>query len=153
MAGENDGLKIRVLTGALIAIVLTLVVIFSHISWVLTITIACLCLQAIFELYRATYSKDDKYVYYISYAVAPAVAVLPIIGFEYIIAVLFAIAVALFLYLMLNVKNIHSFKPWVSLLVAVIILFFFKSMSSIRAMENGVYLLATTLLVPVITEH
>lgn len=105
MAGQNGDLKTRVLTGALIAIVLTLVVSFSHISWVLTITIACLCLQAIFELYRATYSKDHKYVYYISYAVAPAVAILPIIGFEYIIAALFAIAVALFLYLMLNGKG------------------------------------------------
>lgn len=152
MKGQKDTLKTRFLTGALIAIVLVLVVIFSHISWVLNTAIACLCLLAIFELYRATYPKDNKLVYYISYTAAIAVAILPILGFEYIITVLFAIAVALFLYLMLNVNNIHSFKPWVSVLIAVMIMFFFKSMSSIREMENGVYLLGMTVLVAMITD-
>ena len=152
MKEQNNDLKIRVLTGAFIAIVLALVVIFSHISWVLNITIACLCLQAIFELYRATDLKENKPVCYISYAVALAVAILPIIKLEYVITVLFAIAVVLFLYLMLNVKHIYSLKPWVSVLIAVMIIFFFKSMSGIRAMENGVYLLGMTILVPVITD-
>jgi len=152
MKEQYDALKNRVLTGALIAIVLALVVIFSHISWVLNTAMACLCLQAIFELYRATDLKDNKPVYYISNAVAIAVTILPIIRLECVIAVLFAIAVVFFLYLMLNVKNINSFKPWSSLLIAVMFTFFFKSMSGIRAMENGVYLLGMTILVPVITD-
>ena len=78
MKEQNDELKTRVLTGALIAIVLALVVIFSHLSWVLNTTMGYLCLQAIFALYRATDLKENKPVYYISYVVAFAVAILPI---------------------------------------------------------------------------
>lgn len=152
MKEQNNTLKTRVVTGAFIAIIMAIVVVFSHISWLLNITIACLCLQAIFELYRATDLKENKPVCYISYTAVLAVAVLPNIQLEYIITILFTIAVVLFLYLMRNVKNIHSFKTWVSVLIAVMFIFFFKSMSSIRAMENGIYLLGITILVPVITD-
>ncbi len=145
-------LKTRILTGAGLTIVLSLVLIFSHIPWVLYTAIACLSVQAIYEFYRATKLKDNKPVYYITCTVAIIISIIPIRGFEYIVTVLFAAAISLFLYLMLNIKNICSIKPWISMLVAMMIVFFFKSMAGIRTMDGGVYLLGAAVLVSVITD-
>lgn len=145
-------LKTRILTGAVITLILSLTVIFSHISWVLPTVTICLCLQSIYELYRATYLKDNKPVYYISCALAILFSIVMLPGAKYITAVLFVMAVVLFAYLMKNVKIMKGFHPLLSVLIAVMIIFFFGAMSGIRDMENGAYLLGLSILTPVITD-
>ena len=145
-------LKQRILTGAGITVVLSLVIIFSHIPWVLGTLIACLSMQAVYELYRAAGLKDNKPLYLISCAVVLLLSTIDIPGYDYIVAIAFVTAVALFLYLMLNVSNLKKIKPWISVSVAAMIVVFFKGMTGIRARENGVYLLGMTILVSVITD-
>ena len=145
-------LKQRILTGAGITIVLSLVIIFSHIPWVLDTLIACLSMQAIYELYRAVGLKDNKPLYLISCAAALLLSIINIPGYNYIVVIVFVTAVSLFLHLMLNVKTLNKIEPWIAICIAVMIACFFKCMSGIRAMENGVYLLGMTVLVSVITD-
>jgi len=145
-------LKTRVFTGAGITLVLSLTVIFSHISWVLPTVTLCLCLQSIYELYRATYLKDNKPVYYISCALAILLSIVSLPGTKYITTVLFVAAVILFAYLMRNIKKMNGFPPIFSILIAVMIVFFFGAMSGIREMKNGAYLLGLAILTPVITD-
>lgn len=145
-------LRTRIITGACLTVVLSLVLIFSHIPWVLNTAIVCLCVQAIYEFYRATNMNSNKAVYYISCAAAIFVSVIPIPGFKYIVTVLFAASISLFLYLMINIKNIRTIKPRISVTSAIMIVFFFKSMSGIRVMDGGLYLLGAAILVSVITD-
>jgi len=145
-------LKQRILTGAGITVVLSLVIIFSHIPWVLGTLIACLSMQAIYELYRAIGLKDNKPLYLISCAVALLLSIINIPGYEYIVVIVFVSAVALFLYLMLNVKTLRRIDAWMVVCIAVMIVCSFKCMSGIRAMEKGVFLLGMAVLVPVLTD-
>jgi len=145
-------LKQRILTGAGITVVLSLVIIFSHIPWVLGTLIACLSMQAIYELYRAIGLKDNKPLYLISCAVALLLSIINIPGYEYIVVIVYVSAVALFLYLMLNVKTLRRIDAWMVVCIAVMIVCSFKCMSGIRAMEKGVFLLGMAVLVPVLTD-
>lgn len=145
-------LKTRILTGAGITVVLTLVILFSHIPWVLSTVIACLSMQAIYEFYRVVGLKNNKLLYGVSCVVSLLLSIVDIPGYDYIVVALFVSAVSLFLYLMLNVKTVTRIEPWMAICVAVVIVCFFKCMSGIRAMDNGLYLLGMTVLVPVITD-
>ncbi len=145
-------LKTRIITGAGITVVLALVMLFSHIPWVLSLTVAALSVQAIYEFYRATKLKDNKAVYYISCAVAVLLSVITIPHFKYIVILFFIAAISLFAYLMLNIGNLREIKSWIVVCVASMIVIFFKCMTGIRAMDGGLYLLGMTILVPVITD-
>lgn len=145
-------LKTRIITGAGITVVLALVMLFSHIPWVLSLTVAAFSVQAIYEFYRATKLKDNKAVYYISCAVAVLLSAVTIPHFENIVVLLFVAAISFFAYLMLNVRTLKEVKPWICVCIATMIVVFFKCMSSIRAMDGGIYLLGMTILVPVITD-
>ena len=145
-------LKTRITTGAVITVIMTLVIIFSHIPWVLNTMIAALSVQAIFELFRATNLKDKKVLYIFSCIAALLISFISIPGMSYIIVLLFAATISLFIYLMLNLKNTTKIHPWMTLYMGLAISFFFKSMTSIRQMDNGVFLLGMAVLVPVITD-
>jgi len=145
-------LKTRILTGAGITVVLTLVILFSHIPWVLSTVIACLSMQAIYEFYRVVGLKSNKLLYGVSCVVSLLLSIVDIPGYDYIVVALFVSAVSIFLYFMLNVKTLNRIEPWMAIYVAVMIVCFFKCMTGIRAMDKGVYLLGMTVLVPVITD-
>ena len=80
-------LRTRIITGACLTVVLSLVILFSHIPWVLCAANACLSMQAIYEFYRATGLKNNKTVYYISGAAALLLSIIPIPGFDYIVLI------------------------------------------------------------------
>lgn len=145
-------LKTRILTGAVITVVLLLVILFSHIPWLLSAVIACFSVLAIYELYRAAKLKDNKAIYYFSCTFALVLSFVTIPGFVYVVFLFFVAAISLFTYLMLNVRNLKEIKPYLTVSAAVMIAVFFKCMSGIRAMEGGIYLLGMTILVPVITD-
>ena len=145
-------LKTRIITGAVITVVMTLVIIFSHIPWLLNTMIAALSVQAIFELFRATKLKDRKALYIFSCIAALLISYVTIPGMNYIIVVLLAATISLFVYLMLNLRNITNIQSWMTVYMGLTIPFFFKSMSNIRQMDNGAYLLGIAILVPVITD-
>ena len=145
-------LKTRVITGAVLTLIFSLVICFSHVPWVLSTVIACLSMQAIYELYRATGLKDNKHLYFISCAVSLLMSLVTIPGYDFIIFILFIAAISLFVYLMLNIQNLNDIKQWITVCFAVMIICFFKCTSCVRAMDNGVYLLGMTVLVPVITD-
>ena len=126
--------------------------IFSHIPWVLKLTVAALSVQAIYEFYRATKLKDNEVVYYISCAVAVLLSVITIPHFKYIVILFFIAAISLFAYLMLNIGNLREIKPWIVVCVAAMIVIFFKCITGIREMDGGIYLFGMTILVPVITD-
>ena len=76
-------LKTRVVTGAVLSVIIATVLIFSHIPWVLNIAAAALCVQAIYELYNAVGLKGKKVLYLISYLVAIIISFFELPGYSY----------------------------------------------------------------------
>ena len=145
-------LKTRVMTGAVLSVIIATVLIFSHIPWMLNIAVAALCVQAIYELYNAVGLKGKKVLYLISYLVAIIISFFELPGYSYITATLFAAAILLFVYLFVNIKTKTRVKPTVSVLMAIMIVFFFKTMSYIRKLDSGVFLLGGAVLISVLTD-
>ncbi|MGM9597074.1 MAG: phosphatidate cytidylyltransferase [Eubacteriales bacterium] len=140
-------LRSRVITGAFIFIATCLVLVFSHIPWFLNTVIALLCLQAIYELYRATGVIKNRALYASSCIIAALLSYVSIPHYEAAAAVIFIIAVAFFIYIMLNIGKMRSVSPVLSALIACFIVCFYKTMSGIRGVERGAYTLALALFV------
>lgn len=140
-------LKERVITGAGIGLAICILLLFSDVPWFLNTVIAALCLQAIFELCRATGAKSHRLLCGISGLAAVAISYIRIPHYERILAILFIVAAALFLYWMLHIRQTPSIRPAVSTLIAVVMAFFYKTMSYIRAEEFGFYALVLAILV------
>ncbi len=144
-------LKTRVITGVFIALILCLVICFSHISWLLNLLIVALSSQAIFELYRAA-SIKNKYIYYISYITAIILTFIKLPGYEFIVGILFVGALSLFVYATNNLKELHKIEISFSIVIALMIILFYKGIADIRIADNGLYLLIMTMLIGVITD-
>lgn len=145
-------LKTRVLTGAVIAAIICLVLLYSGNPWVLNTFIAVLSVQAVRELYQAVKLADQKLVSWVSYIAAAVIAFLPIPGYDLWIAVLFGGGILLFLYLMRGIQKLHSVRPWMAVLIALMIVSFYKSMASIRKQTCGLLLLALAMLACSVTD-
>lgn len=144
---ETEKLSVRVETGAIICIATCVLLLFSGVDWFLNTVVAFLCLQAIFELYRATGAKNNRILYGISCMIAAILSYISIPYYEIVTGILFAVAVVFFLYLMLNIKRIQSIHPAVSALTACLIVCFYKAMSYIRSEKFGFYIFALSLLI------
>lgn len=144
--------KTRIITSIFLAVLILLVFIFSHLTWVLIITSSLLSTIAIHELYKATGLYKNKTVYFISLALSVVIQLIHIPNYEIITAILFALAMILFIYLMRGVNRLKQVRPILSLTAAFFVTFFYKSISYLRPMNNGLYLLAITILVSVITD-
>lgn len=142
----------RVLTGAVLTVILGTIVYFSHIPAVLNTLIAFLSVKGIYELYKATGLYKNKVITAIFCTAAVALSFVTIPGNVYIFAVLFAAAIILFGMLMSKIKVKEKLEPLLSVIIAVMIIFFFKSLSGIRNTEKGVYLLGITILISVLTD-
>lgn len=145
-------LKTRILTGAMLTVIIALTIIFSHIPWVLKVVALCISLQSVYELYRVNKQYDNKKLYFASCLITLILSFINIPGYPYIMAVFFIASLILFTYLMLNMKSITDIKPVIIFVMGVMIAFFFNSMSAIRTMNNGLYLLSSAVLVSVITD-
>ena len=142
----------RVLTGAVLTIILGLVVYFSYIPAVLNTCIAFLSVKGTCELYKATGLYKNKVITAVSCATAIVLSFETIPGNIYIIAVLFIVAIILFGMLMAKIKVKQKVDSLLSVIIAVMITFFFKSLSGIRKFETGIYFLGVTMLVSVLTD-
>lgn len=145
-------LKTRIITGALLCIAGFLILLLSHIPWFLGAVIACFCAQSIFELYRATGTKKNKALYYVSVIAAVLFAFVDIPQYDWIVCVASVAAVVLFSYLMRQVGRMSSISQTLSVLIAAIMVCFYKTMANIREGEQGLYMLAIAILVCIITD-
>lgn len=147
-------LKQRIKTGLLILLITIGVLWFSHMEWFLCSVIAILSVISITELYKATGMKAKKKntVYIVTCFLAVLLSYISIPGYEYFTIVLFAGVSVLFVVLMKQVKRNMALKPWMTMLVAIAIVSFYKMMHYIRITEGGLYYLLFAIAVSMITD-
>ena len=142
----------RVLTGACLTAVIFVVLAFSHIPWVLNTVIACMSVMGIYELYRATGVKNNKVICILSCFSAAVLCFIDIPYYSIVIAVLLVAAIILFCYFMKSIGNAEKINTGLSVLLACMIVCFFKTMGNIRNEEQGLFTLGLTIFVCIITD-
>ncbi|MBE5886096.1 MAG: phosphatidate cytidylyltransferase [Lachnospiraceae bacterium] len=147
-------LKQRIKTGLLILLITIGVLWFSHMEWFLCSVIAILSVISITELYKATgmKAKGKNITYIIICLGAVLLSYISIPGYEYFTIVLFAGVSVLFVVLMKQVKRNMALKPWMTMLVAIAIVSFYKMMHYIRITEGGLYYLLFAIAISMLTD-
>ncbi len=145
-------LKKRIGTGFIILFVTIGIFLFSHLEWFLSGVIAVLSVMSITELYKATGIKEKRTVYITTCALAIVYSFINIPGYQYMTAVVFMTAFVFFLFLMQQVKKHIELKSWMSALIAVAIVCFYKTMHSIRMMDGGLYYMIFAVAISMITD-
>ncbi len=147
-------LKQRIKTGLLILMITIGVLWFSHMEWLLCSVIAILSVMSITELYKATGMKEKgkNTVYIITCFLAVLLSYITVQGCEYFTIILFAGVSVLFAVLMKQVKRNRNLKPWMTILIAVAIVSFYKTMHYIRITEGGLYYLLFAIAISMLTD-
>lgn len=145
-------LQTRMITGFVLTVMILLVICFSHITWLLNLVIAVLSVQANFELFRASGNQENKAAYYISCIFAVIISFVNISINKYIVAIVFAGVLLVFAVLMKRLKKTSAIPVWLCCLISVSFSLFFKTMSGIRALDSGIYILSAAVLVSTTTD-
>lgn len=145
-------LKKRILTGIFLAVIILIVFLFSYLDCVMIIASSILSTLAIYELFQVTKPYKRKPLIVITLILNLLIQTLPIPYFDFIIKCLLIIGIVIFVYLMSNCKRLNRISTLTSIVVSILITMFYKTIINLRAMHNGSYLLALTILVSVITD-
>ena len=147
-------LKQRIKTGVLILMITIGVLWFSHVDWFLCSVIAILSITSITELYTASgmKTKGKNITYILTCLGAVLLSYITVPGYKYFVITLFVAVSVLFMVLMKQVKRNRNLKPWMSILIALAIVSFYKTMHYIRITEGGLYYLLFAIAISMITD-
>lgn len=112
---------------------------FSHVTWFLKTVVAYLCLQSILSFTGQQGQRRNGRSIGITCLAAVAVCYLDIPHYETVVSLIFVMAVAVFIYMLVNIKRIQSIQPAMSVVIACFIVCFYKAMVTIRGEEHGFY--------------
>lgn len=145
-------LKNRIISGFFIAVIVCLVLLFSHIPFVFNATISLLCICAIYELYKTSDFEDWKKHWFLTSLLAVVISFSKIPNNDVIILFLFLFAIMCAVYTMCNIYEIVRFTPGIYFLMSLIVTFFYNSARYIRDMREGFFILVFAVLITVITD-
>ena len=141
----------RTITGAFILVVIYGVICFADIPVVLYTATAVLCGAAVFEIFRAAGVSKKSYVT-LAVLFAIAMSLAHFTHYLKILCVAFPIAVLLFSYMMLRMENCQLDHIWKTAGIALMVIFMFKSIPELQALEYGQYYMGLAVTVSIITD-
>ncbi len=145
-------LKTRVKTGAILTVIFAAVLALSGTAWMLPCVAVLLSLMSIYELTAATGFLKNPVDFSLTAIATVLLAVLPIPYLEIITAILFILCAGVCLWLMGRAGKADCVPGWAARVLVLCIPFFFRGMTSLRGMEQGLYLLILAIMVGVITD-
>ena len=145
-------LKTRIKTGAWLFAAVCLMLLFSHISWIMNLSIAFLCLFSVWEMSMAL-GVQNKTGPILTVTVLLAVLLtIPSSVYRWILLVLFVTMLVFFALLMRGVGRIDDLKQSEKYLLFAAIPVFFSAMKYIRLSSDGLVQLTAAILVCSITD-
>lgn len=145
-------LKQRVITALGLSAVLIVILLLSGMNWVLPLVGAILAVMSVYELLCVTGAKLSKLAVYISLSGAVIIPLLPMPHYRYLLAVIYIVAVIVFVYLMYARPKLQLKSTAAVIGIALILSFLFKSLSELRGIPNGLVYLITAVLACMITD-
>ena len=145
-------MKKRILTGAVLTIIVGLFVGFSHIPYVINAFSCILSCFCIYEVLRATEVISKNSFYIVPFLLCAIISFAKIPYYIYIISVLFIINIIVFSIMMKKIDTFSLKEKYKSYLFSLYIPFAFKALAEVRLEENGLFLLITTIVVTAFTD-
>ena len=142
----------RTVTGAGIAVLVYLIIFFSHIEPLLYAATAFLCICSVYEIYRVIGVDKDRKALFISLGAACAVSLIPIPRYEYLLTVVFVLAIVVFITLMMRVGSYRFTSTKQAAIIAFLVVLLFKAIPSLRALAHGLYYLTFAVTICFITD-
>ena len=142
----------RIMTGIIIAIVICVVLLFSHIPYVLNTATAFLCIGSIRELHHATFQKKTAWLTAVCCVTALIFMYFPIKAYGRMLAAMFPIGVLLFINLMGQIGKADRIHAETSLCITLVMIMFFRAIIEIRSLNQGFFLLAAAILIGCVTD-
>ena len=130
----------RTLTGAVVLVFVYAWLFFSHIPLVLYIGTLALGILAIFEILRICKTDKPKNCYYVM-TVSVLLLILPIPQYEYWMMLILPVALFLFGLMMAGKEQIKEFNFTFATVVSIVAVLLFKSVPTLRNLDNGLYYL------------
>ena len=130
----------RTLTGAAIVAVIYAWLFFSYIPAVLYVGTLALCTLALLEIYRIC-KTDKPHTIYFSLVISVLLLILPIPDYEYLMMLILPIALFLFWLMMAGKEQIKEFNFTFATVVSIVAVLLFKSIPTLRNLDNGLYYL------------
>lgn len=134
---------LRTVTGAIITVLVYGVIFFSNIEWVLPVSVSFLSIFALYELFNASGKKNNEILFCLSSFIAFIAPFTGIVKYKVAVAVAFLIALPTFVIFMIWGQKI-DFKV---LPVAVIVIVLLNAVCGLGEMNNGKYLLYSSVTV------
>lgn len=152
MSVNSADTKTRMKTGVLMALGVCVVLLLSHVDWLLQSIVTFLSFMGIRELYRAVKLDGTKGIVFLSLTLAVTLAFLPSSGYLDVISVFFPVYVILCFSLMLFVNKLEGVTVCYSIAIGVCIALFFRTAAELRSMERGFCLLTAPILTCAVTD-
>ena len=130
----------RTLTGAVVLVFVYAWLFFSHIPPILHIGTLALGVLAIFEILRICKTDKPKNCYYVM-TVSVLLLILPIPQYEYLMMLILPVALFLFGSMMVGKEQIKEFNFTFATVVSIVAVLLFKSVPTLRDLDNGFYYL------------
>ena len=130
----------RTLTGAVVLVFVYAWLFFSHIPLVLHIGTLALGILAVFEILRICKTDKPKNCYYVM-TVSVLLLILPIPQYEYVTMLILPVALFLFGLMMAGKEQIKEFNFTFATVVSIVAVLLFKSVPTLRNLDNGFYYL------------
>ena len=130
----------RTLTGAVVLAFVYAWLFFSHIPLVLHIGTLALGILAVFEILRICKTNKPKNCYYVM-TVSVLLLILPIPQYDYLMMLILPVALFLFGLMMAGKEQIKEFNFTFATVVSIVAVLLFKSIPTLRNLDNGFYYL------------
>ena len=145
-------MKERVKTAIVLGILLILILLLSHMRWVMPVVVALLAFMGVYELLCVTGAKLSKLAVYISLGAAVLIPIIPIPHYVPIVTALFVVAVVIFGYMMRQKDKLQLRSTAAVTGLAVLISMLFKSFAELRSIDSGLVYMIAAILASMITD-
>lgn len=142
----------RTITGAFITVAVYLTIYFSYIPSVMLGATAILCAFSVYEIYRAADTIGNEVFFTLSMLAAVGIAFWDIPYYTEILGVAFALAILVFVWLMIRQKHSRLSSPIKASFVVLLIVVLFKAIPELRSIENGLWYLTLAITLCFITD-
>lgn len=145
-------MKQRIITGAILTIIVGLFIGFSHLPYVINTFVFILSCFCIYEALNAADNFKNNTLRFVPYLLAFSISFAEIPYYIYIILVLFVITSICFLIMMTNIDKASLKEKYKSFLFSIYIPLSFRALIEMRATPNGLFLVIATIVATTFTD-
>lgn len=141
MSNSSGKSNKRIRTGIVIGMIICAVLLFSHISPVMTGTVVVLNALAVFEIFQAAHMLSERKLLWTMLITSVILSLLPIPEYEKILTYIFPLTVLIFARIMRQCGRCILDVPVRLCGVCILVILLFKAIPSVRNLEHGFFCL------------